>query len=243
MVDDILLSPQEQDERAKQWLKDNGMAIVIGISLGLAAVFGYNNYQAKQITNAEQASSIYDTVLGLVNDSELADIESQVTSLKEGHSDSSYAAKGALLRARQLSVSDLDAAFDELAWVVSNAQEYGLKHTALIRQAKILVSQGKLEEAKAIVLTQPYQGFDSFYQEILGDIAAQQGEFSSAGGFYQSALATLGEADQSYAAILTLKKDRLPIASAAGISSAPAAVTPEEVDSNSEIDSATAVSQ
>lgn len=242
MVDDILLSPQEQDERAKQWLKDNGMAIVIGISLGLAAVFGYNDYQARQITNAEQASTIYETVLGLVNDSELADIESQVTTLKEGHSGSSYAAKGALLMARQLSVSDLDAAIEELAWVVSNAQEYGLKHTALIRQAKILISQGKLEEAKAIALTQPYQGFDSFYQEILGDIAVKQGEFSSADDYYQSALDTLGEADQNYVAILTLKKDRLPVDSAVGISS-PSTTASQEAESNLDSDGASAASQ
>lgn len=213
MVDDILLSPEEQDERAKQWIKDNGMAIVIGISLGLAAVFGYNNYQAKQLANAEQASMIYNSVLGLVNDSELADIESKVISLKADHSDSSYAAKGALLRARQLSVSDLDAAFAELDWVVANAKEYGLKHTALIRQAKIRLSQAKFEDAKIIASTQPYQGFDSFYLEILGDVAVRQGEYTNANDFYQSALDTLGEADQNYAAILTLKKDRLPIAS------------------------------
>jgi predicted negative regulator of RcsB-dependent stress response len=172
----------------------------------------------------------------------LADIESQVTRLKEGHSDSSYAAKGALLRARQLSVSDLDTALEELAWVVSNAQEYGLKHTALIRQAKILISQGKLEDAKAIALTQPYQGFDSFYQEILGDIAVKQAEFSSADDFYQSALATLGEADQNYVAVLTLKKDRLPIDSVVGISSPPTAAS-QEAESNLDSDSASAASQ
>lgn len=242
MVDDILLSPEEQDERAKQWIKDNGMAIVIGISLGLAAVFGYNNYQAKQIANAEQASSVYNTVIGLVNDSELADIESQVIMLKEEYSDSSYAAKGALLRARQLSVSDLDAAFEELAWVVTNAQEYGLKHTALIRQAKILLSQGKLDDAKAIALTQPYQGFDSFYQEILGDIAAQQGEYSSASDYYQSALDTLNEADQNYAAILTLKKDRLPIASGEIVNSV-ATEASEKVETVSQNDSESGASQ
>lgn len=242
MVDDILLSPEEQDERAKQWIKDNGMAIVIGISLGLAAVFGYNNYQAKQIANAEQASSVYNTVIGLVNDSELADIESQVIMLKEEYSDSSYAAKGALLRARQLSVSDLDAAFEELAWVVTNAQEYGLKHTALIRQAKILLSQGKLDDAKAIALTQPYQGFDSFYQEILGDIAAQQGEYSSASDYYQSALDTLNEADQNYAAILTLKKDRLPIASGE-IANSVATGASEKVETVSQNDSESGASQ
>jgi predicted negative regulator of RcsB-dependent stress response len=212
MVDDILLSPEEQDERAKQWLKENGLAILVGISLGLGAIYAYNNYQSQQLTNAVTASAIYSTVIELANASDQADINSYVSRLKSEYGDTSYAAKAALLKARQLSVSDLDLAIEELEWVVANTSEYGLKHTALIRQAKILLAQGKLEEAKAIAQVQPYQGFDSFYQEILGDIAAQQGRFSEAENHYQSALDTLNEDDGGYRSILILKKDRLPVA-------------------------------
>ena len=54
MADDILLTPEEQDERAKQWLKDNGLAIFIGVAIGLGAVIGYNGYQEKK-KNEEKA--------------------------------------------------------------------------------------------------------------------------------------------------------------------------------------------
>ena len=74
MADDILLTPEEQDERARQWLKDNGMALVLGIGLGLGAVFGYQQWQAKLIRDAEAASQLYNTALTTFQSSELGDI-------------------------------------------------------------------------------------------------------------------------------------------------------------------------
>jgi len=59
MADDIYLSPEEQDERARQWFKDNAPALAIGIALGLAAVVGYNKYQDQQQIDAEAASALF----------------------------------------------------------------------------------------------------------------------------------------------------------------------------------------
>ncbi|MEM7357843.1 MAG: tetratricopeptide repeat protein [Pseudomonadota bacterium] len=213
MVDDILLTPEEQDERAKKWLKDNGPALVIGIVLGLGAVFGYNTYQDKLKSDAEAASALYDRVIELVRGSEMADISSQVETLKQDFSGSSYAAKAALLRARQLSVSDLDAALEELRWAESNSDEYGIKHTSRIRQAKVLIAQDKLDAAKSIASQTPYEGFASMYHELLGDIARKQGEFEVANSNYQTAIDELDVSEAGYRAVLTLKKDRLPVTS------------------------------
>ena len=42
MADDIFLTPEEQDERARQWLKDNGPALIVGVVLGIGAIFGWD---------------------------------------------------------------------------------------------------------------------------------------------------------------------------------------------------------
>jgi len=201
MADDILLTPEEQDERARKWLKDNGPALAIGIVLGLGAIFGYEQYKENNLRNAELASSLYDAALVEVNDSSLSDIDAQVSALKEDHASSSYAAKAVLLNAKKLAVSDLDAAFSELQWVVDNTKEYGLQHTARLRQAKIKLSQGDLEAAKALA--------------ILAEVNAKQGNFERARELYQESIDTLPSASSAYSQLLTLKMDRLPLAKGA----------------------------
>jgi len=111
-------------------------------------------------------------------------------------------------------VSDLDAAYNELQWVVDNAPEYGLQHTARIRQAKIKVAQGDLEAAKTLASFTPTQGFESNYSEVLAEVNAKQGNFDLAREQYQKAIDTLPSASAGYSQLLTLKMDRLPAAEA-----------------------------
>jgi predicted negative regulator of RcsB-dependent stress response len=217
MVDDILLTPEEQDERAKKWLKDNGISLLIGVVLGLGAVFAYNGYKDKQKSDAEQASALYDTVLNLVKESELADIDRPVNTLKENYAKTPYAAKASLMKARQLSVNDLDAALKELRWVGSNAEELGLIHTARLREAKILLAQDKLEPAMALANTEPYDGFDSHYNEILADIAVRQKDYSRAKTHYQIAIDSISQANDAYSSVLSIKMNRLPVVESAAV--------------------------
>lgn len=212
MADDILLTQEEQDERAKQWLKDNGMALAVGIVLGLGAVFGFNQYKANLLAKSELASQLYDQLTTQYTQSELADISQTVATLKNEHADSSYAAKAVLLRAKQLSLSDLPKAAEELQWVADNASEAGLRHAARIRLAKAKVAMGELSEASQIASQLPYEGFDSYYYEILADIAALEDDPQVAREYYQQAIDSLDAGSAGYSAILKLKMTKLPAA-------------------------------
>jgi len=210
MADDIFLTPEEQDEKARKWLKENGPALAIGIALGLGAIFGWNQYKDSIQTKAEAASVIYAKTLDDIRTSELADIDAQVTELKDDYAGSSYASKAALIKAKQLSVNDLPAAYEELQWVVDNSAEFGLQHAARIRQAKIKLALGELDAAKSLANYTPKQGFESNYAELLGDIAVQQEDKATARTHYQAAIDTLPASQAAYSSVLTIKLDRLP---------------------------------
>ena len=210
MADDIFLTPEEQDERAKKWLKDNGLSIAVGISLGLAGVFGYNQYQSNVQLKAEQASALYGKVVETDGASQISDIGDQVQALKKDYASSSYTAKAALINAKQLAVSDQQAAISELQWVIDNAPEVGLQHAARVRLAKLHLVAGNFEDAKKLASVQTTNGFDSHYQEILGDIERKQGNIEAARSHYEKATESLGTAGRTYASVLTMKLNRLP---------------------------------
>ena len=115
-----------------------------------------------------------------------------------------------MINAKQLAVSDQQAAISELQWVIDNAPEVGLQHAARVRLAKLHLVAGNFEDAKKLASVQTTNGFDSHYQEILGDIERKQGNIEAARSHYEKATESLGTAGRTYASVLTMKLNRLP---------------------------------
>lgn len=215
MADDIFLTPEEQEERVKRWIRENGPAIAIGIALGLGGIWGYDEYRKHQLQQAEEASLLYSQALEVAASSELADVSAQVETLKEEYAGTPYAAKAMLLRAKQLSVTDPNAALEALDWVLAKADEDAVWHAANIRKAKILLSQeGQAQAVIDMLDTQAHDGFGSHYLEIMGDAYGQLGQAEQAIASYESAIEALAPADAGYARILTLKQNGVRAAQA-----------------------------
>jgi len=115
-----------------------------------------------------------------------------------------------LVKAKQLALSDQQGAMDELQWVIDNAEEVGLQHTARVRLAKLLFVSGDTDAARDLASVQPSNGFDSHYQEILGDIERKQGNIEAARSHYEKASESLGASSAGYAQVLGMKLSRLP---------------------------------
>ena len=56
-------SEAEQWERAKDWLRTNGLWIVAGIAIGAGGLGGWRWYQERRDTQAEDASARYEEMI------------------------------------------------------------------------------------------------------------------------------------------------------------------------------------
>lgn len=208
MADDIILTQEEQEERVKKWLKENGLSIVVGACLGLSIIFGINYWRDYQVRQSEQASTLYAKISTAISINANSNIASDVETLKAKFKNTPYAPKAVLIYVRQLIEKDLDQAAPELEWVMNHAKEIGVKHSARLRLARVNIAQNKLEQASKLLTIDEYNGFDSHYHEITGDIAVLQGNNDLAKERYTKAIETLGE-DTRYKEILDLKINRI----------------------------------
>ena len=55
---DYLRSDDEQAELLKQWLKKNGLGLIIAASIGVGSVFGYQEWQDFQINQQTDAVTL-----------------------------------------------------------------------------------------------------------------------------------------------------------------------------------------
>ncbi|MBK5967828.1 YfgM family protein, partial [Thiorhodovibrio winogradskyi] len=61
MVD--LQTDEEKAEAIKKWWKENGVAVVTGVAIGLAAIFGWRGWTGYQEQRGQQASLAFEELL------------------------------------------------------------------------------------------------------------------------------------------------------------------------------------
>lgn len=183
------VSDQEQVEALKKWWKENGMAIVGGLVIGLAGVLGWQYWQSRSQDLAAQASDLYQQVVAATRADQTEEAVRLVDALRESHAESPYAALAAfVLAAGQVDSDRLSEAEPLLRWVMDHGSQGELGEVARLRLARVLLAQDKADEAVAIAdgASQPFR---AEADEIRGDAFLSKGDRARAREAYQSARA------------------------------------------------------
>lgn len=190
---DDYLSEREQVDRIRQWWKENGAWIIVGIGGGVLALAGWNWWQNHTITRAEQASTIYAVVAEAAMEERVEEARLGVDQLAAGHGSSPYLQQGRLaLAAAAVRAGDRDLAIDQLEQVFSDARDPQLKLIARLRLARLLVAEGNDERALGLVRGVDAGAFAAALAEVEGDILAARGDTAGAREAYEQALAGAG---------------------------------------------------
>lgn len=207
---DINRSEQEQIEALQAWWTENGKAVIAGIILGLAAIFGWRGYQSHQQAMLEAASDLYTNMIIEVRDKQNDKAREYGNRLLQEYPRTTYASYASLtLAALDVAEAKPEEAINHLRPVLDQNKDDSLKHLARLRLARILLGQDKTEEALSLLDIGAEGAFAPSYAELRGDIYARQGKLAEARAAYQITRVQAGDATGTPNSFLQMKIDDL----------------------------------
>ena len=196
-------SEDEQVERLKEWWKKNGTSIIVGVVIGVSAIVGVNLWRNYTQTQAENASSLFTQLLS----SQGEQSQKLGNELLTDYTSTPYAALAALYLAKiNYEKGDTGNAERMLSWALENSKQASNQHVARLRLARVYLDTDRISEAEKLLDLKQFDGFDSEYKELLGDIAMLKGDAESARSAYEEALNALPRGSR-FSELLALKRD------------------------------------
>ena len=204
---------EQQIAALKSWWKENGTSIVIGLVVGVAALFGWRGYVEQNNTHLVQASDLYMEAMQSVAlqtiDKEMIDdkaVDINNTLINE-YGDTPYAALSSLALAKlEYEKDNSDAAVAQLELAVKHASDDMIKQVANLRLARVYIEQQKYTEATTILEMAHDVAYDAQFEELKGDIYSAKGDVAEARSAYDKAIALQGVTASKW---LKLKRQNL----------------------------------
>jgi len=185
----------EQSERVRSWLRQNGSSLITGVALGLTLVFGWQWWQNRGNQHKEEASGQYQSLAQALDAKDAAKAKVLVAQIDQKFADTGYATLAALRQAAFLHDSGKDPeALALLRALRTKETDPGLAELIDIRIARLLLIDGKPDEASKQLAKIASPRFSQVVDELKGDIAIARGQRDEARKEYERALGKLDQA-------------------------------------------------
>ena len=200
---------QEELEKLKAWWKHYGNALLFGVALGAAILFGVHYWNQHRERSLGEASALYQQMLQDQRAKKLDSARQAGDKLLNDYAATPYAAMAGLVLARlDHDAGDAAGARTRLQWVLDHAKDAAAEQAARLRLARLYASSGEHERALSLIEAKQPPGFESEYLELKGDIFSALGRKDEARQAYREAIQHLSNGS-AYAPVLTMKLDDL----------------------------------
>ncbi len=180
---------KEQWEWLQAWVRANGLWIVAGVLVGAAILWGWRFYQERVDRRAHEAGEQYAAVLDAYGHGDRAKAATLIAVLERDHAGSPYVDQAQLAAARMaVEANELDQAATGLRAVMAATHDPELALVARLRLARVLLAQGKSDDALATVRAAPAgTAFAPAFAEVRGDALLAKGDRAGALSAYREA--------------------------------------------------------
>jgi predicted negative regulator of RcsB-dependent stress response len=222
------LTDNEREEQLRRWWSDNWAWIIGGVALGLAILGGWQYWQRHKLQVAEQDEASYLAVVESLGSKNRDAAVQQAAELQKRRPGSPYADQADLaLTQAAVERRDFDEAARLLRGVADRSKDAELRLVAKARLARVLVEQGKHDEALALLDVSQAGAFAALVHEIRGDAFAAKGDAAQARTEYDAAIKASTPQSGIDSVFVELKRDALVPATPAPAADAPAAAQPD----------------
>ena len=189
---DVYTAETQQIEEIKKWWRENGLSVVLGLTLGISGIFGWRYWQDVKIESAEVASALYSDMVASLQSEDRAGARESADEILANYENTTYGVF-ALMSLAGLAVADndLEAAETHLRRALEHSGDEALSHVIRTRLIRVLISRDELEQAHALANRQNKGAFAADYDELQGDISIMQEDSEAARTAYQQAINTL----------------------------------------------------
>ena len=189
MATHLDLEEQEQIDQLKHFWNKWGTLITTVLVVVMGGFAAWNGYQYWQNRQASQASALSSAVEAAVNSGDKIRIDQAFGDLRSNYGGTIQAAHAGLLVAKAAGdKGQMDDAKAALTWVADNASDEGLKATARVRLAAVLLNSQAYDEALKQLNTKMPTEFDAVVADHKGDVYLAKGDKAQAIESYKAAL-------------------------------------------------------
>lgn len=193
MIDDFY-NEEEQWERVKRWLRENGPWLIAGVIIGLGALAGWRWYEAYVERRHVEASVAYNDILPTLDRGDRVVGLKAIDELREEYGSSAYADQSDLLGARvHVEINELGKAVERLTRVMTSADDPQLQLLARVRLARVQIAQSNADAALKTLDGAEPGGFVARFDEVRGDALLAKGDRIGALAAWRKAEAAAGE--------------------------------------------------
>lgn len=207
---------EEQIEALKEWWRENGKAVILGLMIGVGAIGGWRLWDSYQESRALEASAVYQKLQAAVRDNQNESVREHGRQLIDNYAGTPYAAFASLALARlAVEEGDLERAERLLHGALKNAPESSIQHVARLRLIQVQIAQDKLNAALGLIESTNFGGFTARYEELRGDVLLAQGQPEAARQAYSTALTNTPPQSQGRE-LLTTKLESVGVSTSDG---------------------------
>lgn len=204
---EVYTTENEQVDVIRNFFKENGKAIIIGILIGFGALFGWRYWQGHQTETMARASLSYQQASDALTGGKADGVARMETFIKDNQN--SYGVLAAMQLAQHLvDQKDFARAEQQLAWAQGQNKDQNLASLIDMRLARVQMQEKKYDDALKTLDRITAKGWVAMADDVRGDVQVAKGNVQGARDAYSKGLAS-AEASQSLQALLKMKLNNL----------------------------------